>query len=133
MRTEDPYLLKKSDFVPFCKLCNDKHQIDECEKYKKIEIKEKWDTATKLGVCFKCLKKSHLAKKCKNNTKCGIESCQLEHHELLHRNKNNLEKSIADKTNLESDSNLTNKFSLHTQTLIKKKSTRTVTVLVKQR
>ena len=83
-------------------------------------------------MCFKCLKKSHLAKECKNNKKCGIESCQLEHHELLHRNKNNLEKSIADKTNLESDSNLTKKFSLHTQTLIKKKSMRTVTVLVKK-
>ena len=40
------------------------------------------------------------------------------------------EKSIADKTNLESDSNLTNKFSLLTQTVIKKKSMRTVTVLV---
>ena len=99
---------------------------------KKLEIKEKWDTATKLGVCFKCLKKSHLAKECKNNKKWGIESCQLEHHELLHRNKNNLEKANVDKTNLESDSNITNKCSLHTQTLIKKKSMRTVTVLVKK-
>ena len=116
--------------MPFCKVCNDKHQIDECEKLKKLEIKEKWDTATKLGVCFKCLKKSHLAKDCKINKKCGIENYQLEHHELLHRNKNILEKSVADKTNFDSDSNLTSKFSLHTKTVIKKKSMRTVTMLV---
>ena len=47
-----------------CKVCNQKHPIWKCEVLKGMETKKKWETAKKLGLCYRCLGKGHLGEEC---------------------------------------------------------------------
>ena len=43
-----------------CKVCNQKHPIWKCDVFKRKEHRKKWETAKKLGQCYRCLGKGHL-------------------------------------------------------------------------
>jgi len=44
-----------------CKVCNQKHPVWKCEVLKGMQNKKKWETAKKLGLCYRCLGKGHLS------------------------------------------------------------------------
>ena len=71
-----------------CKVCNKKHPIWKCEMLKGMENKKKWETAKKLGLCYRCLGKGHLGEECRWSKECGIDGCKECHHQILHPNKN---------------------------------------------
>ena len=49
--------------------------------------RKKWETAKKLGLCYRCLGKGHLGDSCTWNRECGIDGCKDSHHRLLHEEK----------------------------------------------
>ena len=70
-----------------CKVCNQKHPIWKCEVLKGMENKKKWETAKKLGLCYRCLGKGHLGEECRWSKECGIDGCKEHHHQILHQKK----------------------------------------------
>ena len=70
-----------------CKVCNQKHPIWKCDMFKGMEHRKKWETAKKLGLCYRCLGKGHLGDSCTWNRECGIDGCKDRHHRLLHEEK----------------------------------------------
>lgn len=70
-----------------CKVCNQKHPVWKCEVLKGMENKKKWETAKKLGLCYRCLGKGHLSEACHWSRECGIDGCKEHHHRILHQEK----------------------------------------------
>ena len=71
-----------------CKACSEPHRIWRCEKFKRMELKEKQGLVNRKGLCNECLVKGHIAKNCpKTNFKCRVAECGAQHHTLLHRSK----------------------------------------------
>ena len=50
-----------------------------------MEYKKKWETVTKLGLCYCCLGKGHLGEECRWSKECGIDGCKEHHHQILHQ------------------------------------------------
>ena len=40
-----------------------------------MENKKKWETAKKLGLCYRCLGKGQLGEECRWSKECGIDGC----------------------------------------------------------
>ena len=55
--------------------------------FKGMEHRKKWETAKKLGLCYRCLGKGHLSDSCTWSRECGIDRCKDKHHWLLHEEK----------------------------------------------
>ncbi|XP_049284605.1 uncharacterized protein LOC125764417 [Anopheles funestus] len=67
-----------------CLLCNVRgHALEKCFKFQELALKERWQRARELSVCFGCLEK-HNWRSCKNRHRCGINGCTYRHHVLLH-------------------------------------------------
>ena len=68
-----------------CSLCEEKnHSLDFCEVFKSMSCQERWEIVKQQKRCFRCLRTKHIAKNCKQSKKCNIESCERDHHSLLH-------------------------------------------------
>ena len=52
--------------------------------FKGMEHRKKWETAKKLGLCYRCLGKGHLGDSCTWSRECGIDGCKDRHHRILH-------------------------------------------------
>ena len=63
-----------------CKLMN--HKIENCFKFKKLNMVEKLDIVKDNKLCFSCLKTGHFSKDCKSQ----CDKCKRRHHTLLHDN-----------------------------------------------
>ncbi|OUC48052.1 hypothetical protein D917_01281 [Trichinella nativa] len=46
---------------------------------------ERWSLCEKRGLCFYCLYKGHVAKRCSKKKRCGKAAWNLKHHGLLHQ------------------------------------------------
>ena len=68
-----------------CQICGGLHKVWECEKFKAMNIEQRWMKAKEAGLCFRCLKDNHLAKLCKFKGKCGINGCSKTHNRMLHK------------------------------------------------
>ncbi|KAA5611431.1 DUF1759 domain-containing protein, partial [Pseudomonas aeruginosa] len=58
------------------------HIPQDCPEFKRAAVSERWDTAKRENLCFRCLRfrsRGHVCKK----KKCGVDSCERTHHELL--------------------------------------------------
>ena len=55
--------------------------------FKRMEHRKKWETAKKLGLCYRCLGKGHLGDSCTWSRECGINGYKDRHHRLLHEEK----------------------------------------------
>ena len=63
------------------------HPIWKCDVFKGMEHRKKWETAKKLGLCYRCLEKKHLGDSCTWSRESGIDGCKDRHHRLLHEEK----------------------------------------------
>jgi hypothetical protein len=63
----------KSNYI--CKLCDGKHTIFRCDRYKSVD--DRWKRLKELKICPRCLKTGHFAKNCESNINCN--HCQKEH------------------------------------------------------
>ncbi|XP_063969477.1 uncharacterized protein LOC135157524 [Lytechinus pictus] len=67
-----------------CPCCSEKHELDKCRKFKGQSVDERFAFVKSKGLCFNCLKGSHMAKGCTANPKCSKDGCKKRHHTLLH-------------------------------------------------
>ncbi|KAG8187427.1 hypothetical protein JTE90_009501 [Oedothorax gibbosus] len=67
-----------------CKLCSLSHGLWNCETFKNMSIKERFNTVKSLNLCIKSLKANHRVAQCKSKHSCH---CKKNHNELLHFNK----------------------------------------------
>ena len=62
------------------------HNLIECKAFATKPLAEKTEYIQKAGLCFRCLKEGHQAKKCKANVTCTV--CESNRHPtLLHKEK----------------------------------------------
>ena len=52
-----------------CNLCSLTHWIQECDKFKQLNLQERRKHASKKGLCFNCLRRGHLRAECKRKGK----------------------------------------------------------------
>ena len=51
--------------------------------FKGMENKKTWETAKKLGVCYRSLGKGHLGEGCRWSKECSVDRCKEHHHQIL--------------------------------------------------
>ena len=79
-------------------MCNGNHGVWRCEKFKDLGIQERWDTAKRLNLYFRCLGADHRGLTCVRSRICGINSCRETHNRLLHVYKDQRQQFPAEPT-----------------------------------
>ena len=74
-------LTAKDDRVVICIFCKGKHDSLSCETARKLSLDERRDIVKRENVCFRCLRRGHISKKCRVNVKC--EWCGNRHVLLM--------------------------------------------------
>ena len=67
-----------------CVYCNERHDIIECERFKLLDIPDRWNKVREMKACFICFKTNHQARDCRSGKRCGQRGCLARHNELLH-------------------------------------------------
>ena len=77
----------------FCRKGN--HKLEDCFKFKKLDIEERWKYAKDTSLCFLCLKRFHAGRQCETvNNICGIQECKKRHHAMLHNKPSEIKKVV---------------------------------------
>ena len=64
---------------PVCEFCSKKHKSEKCFETLKLSALERAEKMKSAGLCFKCLKKGHLAKGCLSKCK----KCKGKHNIIM--------------------------------------------------
>ena len=70
--------------TPKCAVCHGPHQVTSCKKWGETSIANRWETAKRNELCYRCLRSGHQGKNCPENNHCGINDCKGTHHFHLH-------------------------------------------------
>ena len=65
-------------------VCGASHTVGNCNVFKSRSIQEKWATAKKLGLCYRCLGDDHLGGECPRSRLHNVDGCRDGHNRLLH-------------------------------------------------
>ena len=65
-----------------CNVCGSAHVTEKCASLLQLSADERVKKLYDHQVCYHCLEKHHIAKFCKNKSKCGV--CSKPHHTILH-------------------------------------------------
>lgn len=72
-----------ADTARSCSLCSADHTIQECAKFRQMEIADRAEHVKSSRKCFNCLGEGHMLSNCQSKWRC--ELCNRNHHTLLHR------------------------------------------------
>lgn len=75
-----------------CPLCKEKHFIYSCNKFKALDVKERFNKIKEFKLCTNCLRNNHTTGDCQAS---GCKICHKNHNTLLHFNNEN-KKSLLD-------------------------------------
>ncbi|GFR26049.1 DUF1758 domain-containing protein [Trichonephila clavata] len=64
-----------------CKLCSLNHDLYNCDKFKNMPVRERYNIVKFLNLCLKCLKPNHKVSQCRSKHICF---CKKNHNQLLH-------------------------------------------------
>jgi hypothetical protein len=69
-----------------CSFCEADHRLWQCDKFKMLELTNKYTHIKNNRLCYHCLGAGHRARECKffTDRKCGLQRCDKYHHRLLH-------------------------------------------------
>ena len=67
-----------------CVLCNNPHNLDECDQFLKKSLSERREFVMEKKLCFGCFSNQHIAKHCKERQTC--KTCNKFHPTSLHDN-----------------------------------------------
>jgi oligoribonuclease (3'-5' exoribonuclease) len=84
-----------------CVICRGVHKIYACEKFKRLQVKERIEIVKTKGLCFNCLNMGHVTVDCRWT---GCQICGKKHNVLLHLHSmtaNQRDKNSSDVTTLE--------------------------------
>ncbi|XP_037048458.1 uncharacterized protein LOC119082907 [Bradysia coprophila] len=65
-----------------CAACKEEHQLFSCEKWKKMEVKDRWTLAKRNKLCFNCLRQHEEKLSCDKKKPC--KKCDKKHSTWLH-------------------------------------------------
>ena len=65
-------------------ICGSEHYADKCEKFLSMSLEQRSNTVRERKLCIICLRRNHLAKECRSQRRCLVNSCGGNHHTLLH-------------------------------------------------
>ncbi|XP_062540969.1 uncharacterized protein LOC134209013 [Armigeres subalbatus] len=66
-----------------CVVCNANHIIEMCDKFKGMNVNNRYTKAKQIGLCFACLKRGHRTANCKIDSS-KLCTCKRKHHPLMH-------------------------------------------------
>ena len=81
---------------PKCLYCGEDHWLDRCSKIMKLELDARHLYIKSNRICFSCLRRGHMASRCKFRLKCRI--CQKTHATMLHKPSQNTASTRATET-----------------------------------
>ncbi|GFQ93710.1 integrase catalytic domain-containing protein [Trichonephila clavata] len=64
-----------------CKLCSLNYDLYNCDKFKNMPVRERYNIVKSLNLCLKCLKPNHKVSQCRSKHICF---CKKNHNQLLH-------------------------------------------------
>jgi len=68
-----------------CVLCQNLHPLYACQKFRSMNMPDRWAVAKRAKVCFACLGHNHTIPECKSPYRiCGIDGCSQLHSRWLH-------------------------------------------------
>ena len=73
-----------------CRLCKNDHNLDECDRFKKMNPAERIDFVKSNGLCLGCLRYGHMKKDCRGRKICA--TCKDFHPTSLHNDSPNVAK-----------------------------------------
>ena len=68
-----------------CPVCEGHHNVRDCLHFIEKSIPNRWKTAKRLQLCYRCLSEGHYGKSCHSSHECRQNGCRELHHQLLHR------------------------------------------------
>ena len=73
----------KSNRKCFCcsGTCTD---LASCDKFKNMSLDDRKKYVIKSKLCFNCLKRNHVSRKCRLEKMCNVPDCASKHHTLFH-------------------------------------------------
>ena len=69
-----------------CKLCDGKHSLFQCIKFKEKKPWERLDYVKQNRLCFLCLQSGHGSNDCEKKYRCTVEGCGKKHSKFIHTN-----------------------------------------------
>ncbi|MCG8045578.1 MAG: DUF1759 domain-containing protein, partial [Candidatus Thiodiazotropha taylori] len=70
-----------------CRECGKQHGIWSCRIFAQRSVRDRWNVAKRLQLCYRCLGEDHQGKSCPRSRTCGLDGCVDMHHRLLHKQK----------------------------------------------
>ncbi|XP_043201117.1 uncharacterized protein LOC122369981 [Amphibalanus amphitrite] len=70
-----------------CVCCKEQHEVTTCPIFLKKSVDERAHFIASARCCFFCLKAGHGVRHCRSARPCGIDSCKMRHHQVLHGSK----------------------------------------------
>ena len=71
-----------------CAICGKQaHGPTECREFQSSTVSKRWKLVKQNRLCFRCLGRKHGAMECQSKIKCDMESCDRNHHPMLHDEK----------------------------------------------
>lgn len=67
-----------------CVHCKEPHKLIDCNKFKLMELSQKFAIVRRHKMCENCLNFKHFAKTCRKGSCCDIPGCNEKHNTLLH-------------------------------------------------
>ena len=84
-----PNLENEPTISQSCRVCKSlHHKSKNCPKLRKASRDERFDLVKEYRPFLSCLETGHIIRNCKNEKKCGVNSCKKVHHPALHLGKN---------------------------------------------
>ena len=70
-----------------CPIEGSNHRVWNCDKFKNMNIDERFNVVKEKKLCFCCLADNHAAKDCPRKRNCGVDGCEKTQNKLLHYKK----------------------------------------------
>ena len=68
-----------------CSCCSGKcADISCCPRFMNMSLADRKEFVVKQKLCFNCLKRNHMSRKCRKEKMCNVNECTGKHHTLLH-------------------------------------------------
>ena len=85
-----------------CVLCDDSHQLFQCDKFKNLDNDDRQSVVIKNKLCVNCLRPSHDISQCRYQQFCTVRNCTTKHNGLLHKFTSAANYSTNNKNNVNS-------------------------------
>ena len=86
-RSEIASQVRSQQMYP-CVVCQEKHHLFHCDKFKAMSHQKRLDLVAKCGLCFNCLMNGHRAYECKKQSVCSVPGCCRKDTKFIHVEKN---------------------------------------------